>query len=544
MSQESICPLCGGPIPEARLQAIQQQARDEEQAKFDGMRAALEADVEHRIADAVEAANRASAELSLRQETLQSAELATLQAQLAAAHAAAADLSASHREAVVAAQEGVRAELDAKIADAKQRESEALEQLKELRELISQMQASHQVALDRRAVESEEIARAQVAAEVEQLRTNAQKSAERVSELELQHQQSELKFEHELSTIQSAHEDARRLAEAEAEQRVRDSYMATVAAANEENARLSSRLMELESQMRGLAEASEAKLQSIVSEAGRRHAEELLGQRVLLDEAKANEMANLRREFAEQQEALRKKLQEAERKIDQKTANELGHWPEVDLVSALHREFPTDEVQPIAKGVAGADVIHIVRYNGRPCGKIVIDSKNRQQWRESFAEKLAADQLNAEAQHAILSTNVFPQGVKDLSVHKDVILAKPNQVVSLVDLLRRTMIAGHIAGLSRADEGRKKDRLYQLINSDIYRQMCRNAEKACSQIGELDEDEYQAHRKVWESRGKMRLKLEKLLRDINGSIAAIVEGIDGVAPVDDHVCNEPTVGNF
>lgn len=66
------------------------------------------------------------------------------------------------------------------------------------------------------------------------------------------------------------------------------------------------------------------------------------------------------------------------------------------------------------KGTPGADVIHDVVCNGRVCGRIVYDSKNRNDWKTAYATKLCEDKIAAEAQHAILSTLKFPAGAKQL----------------------------------------------------------------------------------------------------------------------------------
>lgn len=131
--------------------------------------------------------------------------------------------------------------------------------------------------------------------------------------------------------------------------------------------------------------------------------------------------------------------------------------------------------------------------------------------------------LDADGKHAILSTAAFPKGVKDMAIKDGVILARPTQVVGLVDLLRRTMIQNHVLGLSQANEGRKKDKLYELINSDSYRQSHQLQERILRELQEIDVEESAAHKKIWERRGAKHRKLEKLVLEANESIAAIVE---------------------
>src|SRR4029077_2145216 len=105
---------------------------------------------------------------------------------------------------------------------------------------------------------------------------------------------------------------------------------------------------------------------------------------------------------------LSNKVAELQRALEKKTADELGEGAEVDLFEALKDEFRDDRIERIAKGTPGADVRHVVIYNGRECGIIVYDSKNHGRHRSDHVTKLRADQLAAKADHAILSTRAFP----------------------------------------------------------------------------------------------------------------------------------------
>ena len=67
-----------------------------------------------------------------------------------------------------------------------------------------------------------------------------------------------------------------------------------------------------------------------------------------------------------------------EKQLQKKTANELGDGAEIDLFEALRESFPGDKITRIPKGQAGVDILHEVLYKGESCGKIIVDSKNRQ----------------------------------------------------------------------------------------------------------------------------------------------------------------------
>ena len=94
----------------------------------------------------------------------------------------------------------------------------------------------------------------------------------------------------------------------------------------------------------------------------------------------------------------------------------------------------------VEKGERGADVIHEVKRNGKVVGKIVYDRNNRGKWLNKYATKLREDQITEGADHAILSTNKFPKGKRELCVHEHVILASPARVVALAEILRSDIV--------------------------------------------------------------------------------------------------------
>jgi hypothetical protein len=117
---------------------------------------------------------------------------------------------------------------------------------------------------------------------------------------------------------------------------------------------------------------------------------------------------------SEDNRKMSEQFADMQRKLDQKTAEQLGEGAEVDLYEDLKARFESvgDKIERVGKGKPGADVIHTVKHNGMVCGKIIYDSKNHGQWRYDFAEKLAADKIAEKADHAILSTRKFPEGMK------------------------------------------------------------------------------------------------------------------------------------
>ena len=127
----------------------------------------------------------------------------------------------------------------------------------------------------------------------------------------------------------------------------------------------------------------------------------------------------------EDKQKLHAKMADLQRQLENKTAQDLGNQPEVDLFELLKAEFPEDRISRVEKGAAGADVVHDIYHNGRSCGRIVYDSKNSSAWRNDYISKLRADQAEAKADHAVLCTKAFPANAKELHTIDGVLIVAP-----------------------------------------------------------------------------------------------------------------------
>lgn len=273
-------------------------------------------------------------------------------------------------------------------------------------------------------------------------------------------------------------------------------------------------------------EETERKVKRLAEEAERRRQKELTEQRMILQKHLDQALLKQQAEFNREREAYQKKMKEMERQIERKTAGELGDGAEIDLFEALREAFPGDRISRIQKGRPGADILHEVFYKGEVCGRIVLDSKNRQAWQYGFVTKLREDQVAAKADHAILSTTVFPSGKKELCLESGVIVASPARVVPLVELLRGAMTRMHVLGLSTKEREGKKSRLYKFVTSEAYSQRLKEADNLSQAILDLDVEEQREHQNTWKKRGTMAMRLKNVLREIDTEISAIVEGAD------------------
>jgi hypothetical protein len=202
-------------------------------------------------------------------------------------------------------------------------------------------------------------------------------------------------------------------------------------------------------------------------------------------------------------------LQDAQRQLQKLRSDELGEGAELDLYEELKATFEDDTITRVQKGTAGADIIHEVVENGVVCGKIVYDSKNHNAWRTEHVTKLRDDQIAAKADHAILSSNKFPAGERQIHLQDGVIIASPARVGRLAELLRRHVVQIHELRVGNEECDAKAADLYEFVTSETCAQLLDSIEGLAQKIDDVDTDEKKAHDAVWKKRGKLVQDLVK-----------------------------------
>jgi hypothetical protein len=228
---------------------------------------------------------------------------------------------------------------------------------------------------------------------------------------------------------------------------------------------------------------------------------------------------------------LQSELADMQRKLEGKSAHELGEGSEIDLFEQLRTAFEADRIQRVPKGVNGADVIHEVIHNGKVCGKIIYDAKNRDAWQNGFAIKLKADKLAQGADHAILSSNKFPKDRSQVHSQDGVIIASPARVLAIVEILRDQLVRLHELRVSNEERGSKTVELYAFITSEHFRQLVEQVEAQTGKMLDLDTKEQEAHRRIWDQRGKLIRSVQKARSDLAFEIDRII-GTAGNGPED------------
>ena len=462
------CPLCGTELSRIKFREIQSKLREEQQTK---------------------ATELAQAQAATRQQFEQQFK---------------SDLEKQKQAAAKKARDEAEQEIKKAIAERDQtakKLKEAQEREVEIRKQAQQDLAKEKLAVGKKAKEEAEQEIKKATAERDQIAKKLKDAQEREAEILKQAEQEIAK--QKIAAQKKAKDEA-------------DTQIKKIAA---ERDQASKKLKDAETR-------ETAARKQMAEDAEKQRLTELAAQRQTLEKDRTLALLKQQSQFNRERESLQKKMLLMDKQLQKKTANELGDGAEIDVFEALRESFPADKITRIRKGQHGADIIHEVLYKGESCGKIIIDSKNRQSWQNGFVTKLRQDQVEAGAEHAILSTTVFPANQKEMCIESDVIVMAPARIIYVVQLLRQAMVTMHVKGLSIKERTTKMSRLYKLITSEAYSGKFAEANKLTQDILDLEVQEQTAHGNVWKKRGSLLKRVHNVLREAETDIAAIIEGND------------------
>lgn len=189
--------------------------------------------------------------------------------------------------------------------------------------------------------------------------------------------------------------------------------------------------------------------------------------------------------------------------------DELGDGAEVDLYNDLKRAFPDDVIVRVKRGVAGADIKHEIHVEGRVCGKIVYDSKNRGDWKTAYAEQLRKDQMAEKADYAILGTRKFPRHTREMTIRNGVILVNPGRATVIAGLLRNALVQLSSVKLSETGKHEKRRALYDYVTSTRCATLFTRVEDQVADLRGLDEQERTQQERMRKNRAKHVGEIEK-----------------------------------
>ncbi len=247
-----------------------------------------------------------------------------------------------------------------------------------------------------------------------------------------------------------------------------------------------------------------------------------------VEEQRINQMQlEFQLKLAEKEKQLddQKRLaEEMRRKAEQGSMQLQGEVQELLLEEILRNSFVFDRIEPVGKGVRGADCIQVVCNNfGQECGKIIYESKRTLSFAADWIEKLKADMRLHGADVAIIVTQVMPKDMDKFGEREGVYICSFLEVKSLAAVLRSGIIKIFTAGKSQENKGEKMTMMYDYLTSSEFTEQWKAMREGFMQLKISIQKERDMMEKLWKSREKQLEKIMLNAAHIKGS----VEGIAG-----------------
>lgn len=215
-----------------------------------------------------------------------------------------------------------------------------------------------------------------------------------------------------------------------------------------------------------------------------------------------------------------KALEEARRKGSLGSQQLQGEVVEQDLEENLSKEFPNDQIEPVEKGIKGADVRQIVRSpRGIVCGIILWEAKRAKTWSDSWTAKLKNDLRAEKANIPVIVTSVFPKDIQtDIGQKDGVIVVNFNLYLQLAYLLRKNLLDVGFEKAKASHRGEKADFLYEYIISHEFIQQIEVILEVHKEVKTQIQTERKAFERIWKTRESQADRLISSTANIVGSI--------------------------
>jgi hypothetical protein len=221
-------------------------------------------------------------------------------------------------------------------------------------------------------------------------------------------------------------------------------------------------------------------------------------------------------------ESLKKSLEDAQRKATQGSQQLQGEAQEIDMEQTLRKAFPEDSIEPIAKGVLGADIRQTVKSpRGMPCGTILWESKRTKAWSDGWIDKLKQDCLIDKANIAAIATEALPEEAKTgIGLKNGIWICSLSLVPMLSSLLRKSLIDVARERFFNKDKQTRAEDIYTFITSHEFHQRAQMMLETYMQMKNQITKERNAFEKSWKLRES---QVDRLMSNISGLYGTMQE---------------------
>jgi hypothetical protein len=222
---------------------------------------------------------------------------------------------------------------------------------------------------------------------------------------------------------------------------------------------------------------------------------------------------------------LKDSLEVMKRKAEQGSMETQGEVLELDFEAQLRGFFVHDEIQPVPKGIRGADLVQMVRTPiGTECGILLWETKNTKAWSNAWIPKLKDDMIEIRAAAAVLVSVVLPAGLHRFGQVDGVWVSEPLCAIPLAAALREQLMAVSRERQASAGKSEKMEALYQYLAGNEFKQKIEGIVEAFSSMQDQLNKERRAMERIWKQREKEIERVVKNTVGLYGDMQGIIGG--------------------
>ena len=217
-------------------------------------------------------------------------------------------------------------------------------------------------------------------------------------------------------------------------------------------------------------------------------------------------------------------VEELKRKSQQGSMQTQGEVLELDFEQLLRDNFPNDVIEPVEKGVKGADVKQTVKSpKGFVCGVILWENKRTKAWSDSWITKLKDDLRREKANIPVIVSITLPKEIdKGLGPVNGVWVSNYTLAIPLAQLLRKNLLEVGFQKAISQHTGEKADMLYEYVTGHEFIQQVEAMVDVFKDMKGQITKERMAFEKIWQSREKQVDRLFNSTANIAGGIQGYV----------------------
>lgn len=216
-------------------------------------------------------------------------------------------------------------------------------------------------------------------------------------------------------------------------------------------------------------------------------------------------------------------IEELKRKAQQGSQQAQGEVLELEMEDFLRANFPFDTIEPVPKGLSGADVLQTVHNRlGQRCGMIIWESKRTKTWSDGWVQKLKDDQREAKADIAVIVTETMPKDIQHFGQRNGVWVTDYRSMLGLASVIRVSIENVALAKVSAVNMGEKMEVLYGYLSGPEFRQKVEAIVEAFVSMQQDLEKEKRQYTKSWAKREKQIQRVIQSTAGMYGEMQGII----------------------